>query len=104
VLRNMVVVELQVVEQGRLQIGPAVEAGLLQQLADAAVEALHHAVGLRMARRRQTVLDTHAGVDLVEGVPAAGLLILRRAAVGELRAVVGQDLGELDWRGLILNG
>lgn len=95
----MVVVELQVVEQGRLQIGPAIETRLLQQFADAAVEALHHAVGLGMARRSQAVLDAHAGADLVEGAPAAGLLVLRREAVGELRAVVGQDLGDLDRRG-----
>jgi hypothetical protein len=34
------VVQLQIVQQSRLQVSPAVEAGLLQQFVDAAVETL----------------------------------------------------------------
>ena len=50
-------------------------------------------------RQCQPVFHAYAGADRVEGVLAAGLLIFRREAVGELRAVVGQDLGDLDRRG-----
>ena len=48
-LWNVVVVRLQIVQQSGLQISPAIETGLLQQLVDAPVEALDHAIGLRMA-------------------------------------------------------
>lgn len=42
----VVILQLQVVHQCSLQIGPAVEASLLQQFVDTAVEALDHAVRL----------------------------------------------------------
>lgn len=54
-LWKVMVVQLQVVEQGRLQTGAAVETGLLQELADATVEALHHAVRLWVMRRCEAV-------------------------------------------------
>jgi len=62
----------------------------------ASVEALDHAVRLRMTRRYQTVFDGDRSADFVESVLAAGLLVFGGEAVGELRAVVGQDLADLD--------
>jgi len=95
----MVVVQLQIAHQCCLQIGPAVEASLLQQLVDAAVELLDHAVHLRMARRRQTVLGRQCGARHVEGVLATWLLVFGGETVGKLRAVVSEYLANLDGRG-----
>lgn len=85
------VVQLEVVVQRLLQVGSAVEAGLLQELADAAIEALDHAIGLWMTWQRQAVLDTHAGAAFVKHMSAAGLLVLAGEAVRELRAIVGEE-------------
>ena len=91
-------VKLYIVEQGRLQIGPAVESGLLQELADAAVESFDHAIRLGMPGWYQAVFDTHGGADCVEGVLATGLPVLCGEVVGEWRAVVGQQLNDPDRR------
>ena len=95
------VVQLEVVVQSRFQVGLAIEAGLLQKLVDAAVEAFNHAVCLRVARWREAVFNTHALADLVEYVLAAGLLVFAGEAVRELRAIVGQDFDDLDRRGIL---
>lgn len=50
-LRNVMVVQFQIVHQGRLQVGPAGEAGLLQNFVDAAVESFDHAIRLRVPWR-----------------------------------------------------
>jgi hypothetical protein len=46
-----------------------------------AVEALHHAIRLRVARRREAVLDHDACARHVEGVLAAGppILVAKRS-------------------------
>lgn len=93
------VVQLRIVHQCGLQIGTAVEAGLLQQFIDATVEALDHAVRLRVPRWRQTVLGRQCGASHVEGVLATRLFVFGGETVGKLRAVVGQDLADLDGRG-----
>ena len=49
-LRNPVAVGLRVAGQRGLQLGPGLESGLSKHLADASVEALDPAVGLRVAR------------------------------------------------------
>lgn len=97
----MVVVQLQVVMQRLLQVGLAVESGLLQKLIDAAIEAFDHTVGLRMTGRRQAVFDAHAGADFVEHMLAAGLLVFACEAVRELRAIVSEDLADFDGRSLL---
>lgn len=56
-LRYVVIVDFQIVAQGRFKLGGGAETGLVDDLADAAVEAFDHAVGLRMARRNETMLD-----------------------------------------------
>ena len=94
------VVKLEVVVQRLLQVSLAVETGLLKELADTAIEALDHAIGLGMTWRCQAVFDAHAGADFVEHMSAAGLLIFVRETVRELRAIVGQDLADFDGRSL----
>ena len=86
--------------QRLLQFCLAIEAGLLEELADTAIEALDHAIGLWMTRRRQAVFDTHASTDFVEYMAAARLLVFVRETFGELRAIVGQDLADFDGRSL----
>ncbi len=60
-------------------------------------------VGLRMTRRDEPVLDAELLAQAVEHVCAAGFLLLAasREAVGELAAVVGQKLDDLDGTGLL---
>lgn len=57
-LGNAVVVGRCVVRQRGLEFFGAGEAGLGDDLADAAIEALDHAVGLGVTRRAQPVLDS----------------------------------------------
>ena len=90
------VVKLETVVQRLLQVSLAIEARLLQELADEAVKALDHAVCLWMTGWCQAVLDAHAGADLVAHRLAAGLLVLAHKTVRELRAVIGQDFGDFD--------
>ena len=52
-----------------------------------------------MPGRCQAVFDAHGGADFIEGVLATGLPVLCCEAVGELRAVVGQQFNDLDRRG-----
>ena len=44
------VVDLDVVAKRRFELGCRAKAGLVDDIADAAIEAFHHAVGLRMTR------------------------------------------------------
>jgi hypothetical protein len=67
-----------------------------EMLAEAAVEALDHAVGLRVEGLREAVGDGARGAGPVERVVARGsalgfCLLVDGEAVGELGAVVGQD-------------
>ena len=67
------------------------ERGGFQHLGDAAVEALDHAVGLRVSGLDQAVVDAALGAGAVEDVLAGGPALAGGAkAVGELFAVVGQ--------------
>ncbi len=49
-LRNMLIVDDQLAQQGLLQFLGGVEAGLLEAFTDAPVKPLDHAVGLWVAR------------------------------------------------------
>ena len=62
------------------------------QVADSSVEALDHAVGLRVAWWGEPVLDVELGAGDVKGVIARGLFAGARESIRELSAVVGQDL------------
>ena len=74
-----------------LQADPAVKVVGGQNLADPAVEPLHHAVGLRRLRLGQPVFGAQGLTKLVElmgpgGLPRPGA----KQPVGELLAVIGQ--------------
>jgi len=62
---------MEIAHQGLLQVKGAVEAVGSQHVADAAIEALDHPVGLGRFRRCQAVLDAQFGAELVE-LMAAG--------------------------------
>ena len=96
-LGDVVVVGRQVVGESGVEVGGAGEAGLLDQVADSAVEAFDHAVGLRMPGRAQAVLDAHGQASHIEHVLARGRPGFAGEAVGELTAVVGEDV--LDFHG-----
>lgn len=70
-------------EQSRCAYVARTEVGGGQDVADAAVEALDHAVGLRMARLDEPVFDVQQGAFAVEASPgdANGRLCNRAAAV-----------------------
>jgi ABC-type sugar transport system substrate-binding protein len=72
-----------------------------KMLAEAAVEALDHAVGLRPEGLGEAVGDGARGADPVEEVVARGsilgfCLLVDGEAVGELGAVVGRDGVDLE--------
>ena len=64
----------------------------LQNLLDPAVEALDHAVGLRVLLRGQTVLDAEVVAEMIELVLASGVAFAKaEQSVGELFAIVGEN-------------
>src|ERR1700738_3825780 len=82
-------------------VGGAVLRHPGKMLAEAAVEALDHAVGLRPGGLGEPVGEGAGGVDPVEGgVPRGSVLgfclLVDGEAVGELGAVVGQDGVDLE--------
>jgi hypothetical protein len=67
-----------------------------EMLAETAVEAFDHAVGLRAERPGQTVSNPTLGANAIEGMLAGGFfvrlgLFVDGEAVGELGAVVGRS-------------
>ena len=73
-----------------------------QDIRDSSIEALHHAVGLRGPGPRQAMFDAQGQAQLVELVLPRRLAIPgAEQAVGELLAVVGQDLADPDRTGLV---
>jgi hypothetical protein len=67
-----------------IQFGRREEAGLIDQIADAAVEALDHAIGLGMSRRAQPVFDPRGLAGQVEYMLSRRDSAFTREAVGEL--------------------
>lgn len=95
-LRELAVVEVDVAQEGPLQVLAALEAVALQDVLDPAVEALDHAVGLGPHRRGQAVLDAEVRAEQVELVlSGGGALAQAEEAVGESLAVVGQHARDL---------
>ena len=75
-------------------MGPQLRS-LLKMLAEAAIEAFDHAVGLRVKRTDQTVDDAMPGAGAIEGVVARWFVVrlelfVDGKAIGEFGAVVGQ--------------
>ena len=65
-LRNVVVVDLDVVAQRRFKFCCRSEPCLINDVADTPIEALDHAIGLWMARRDQAMLDIELFAQTVE--------------------------------------
>ena len=101
----MVIIDVDIALQGRRQVLPGAEATGRQDLADAAVKALDHAVGLGMARRDEAVLNVLCVTDPIEAVLARWLPLAGGAtAIGKFLAVIGQDVGDpkgAAWRRLV---
>ena len=96
------VVQGRVAQQGLLQILSAVEVVRLEHVADAAIEALDHAIGFGRAGLGQAVLNTQLLAQLVKLVVPRGLALTRgKQAVRELLAAVGQEPGDLERSGLV---
>ena len=91
-LWQLAVVEVDVAQEGPLQVLAAPEAVALEDVLDPAVEAFDHAVRLRPHWRREAVL----GAKEVQLVLAGGhALAPAEQAVGESLSVVGQHPGDL---------
>jgi hypothetical protein len=71
-LGEMVIVQVGIAQEGGFEALGGIEAMGLQDLGNAAIEAFHQAVGLRMARWNQAVFDGLFRADLVDGVGTAG--------------------------------
>ncbi len=73
----------------------------MQHLPDAAVEALDHAIGLRVRRWGRAVPDAEVCAEVVELVPAGGPAFAQaEQAVGELFAIIVQYTVTTDpWAG-----
>ena len=65
-LRNVVIIDLDVVAQRRFKLCSRSEPGLIDDVADTPIEALDHAFGLWMARRDQAMLDIELFAQTVE--------------------------------------
>ena len=98
-MRELAVVEVDVAQEGLLQVLAAVEAMALQDILDPAVEALDHAVRLRPHRRCEAMLDAEFCAEHVELVLACGRALAQaEQPVGESLAVVRQHAGDLHRR------
>lgn len=91
------VVQGHVAHQCLLQIFSTVEAVGLEDIGNAAIKALDHAIGPRRSGLGETMLDPQRLAQLVKLVVATGLtLTAGKETIGELLAVVGQHLGDRD--------
>ena len=98
-LRNVVIIEVQILLQGGFQMPGGGESGGFQYLGDATVKALDHAVGLRVLGLDQSVLDIMRGANLVKDVLAGGLALAGGAkAIGKLFPVIGQHGADTERR------
>lgn len=86
----MLVVEFAVTLYRGLQVIVRAEACSRENVADTAIEPLHHAIGLGLARLDQAMFRAKQNTLAVEGVLAGRLLAFTGEPVGELAAVVGQ--------------
>ena len=87
------IIEPYLAAQGVRQALGGIEAGGGQHLAYAAIEALDHAVSLRMTGLDQAVVDAVLRAGAVEAMTPGGIAFAGGAeAIGKFLAVIGQDL------------
>ncbi len=98
-MRELAVVEVDVAQEGLLQVLAAPEAMALKDILDPAVEAFDHTVRLRPHRGCKTMLDAEVRAEQVELVlSGGGASSQAEQPVGEGFSVVRQDLGNLHRR------
>lgn len=93
-LIDVVVIKPVVALESGLQIPilPRVEPMRIQYVTHAAIETLHHAVGLRPVRRDQAMFDAMPVTEPIHPVPAAGLTLTARGeAIGKGLPVICQQ-------------
>lgn len=96
------VVQGYIAQQGLLHVFAAVEPVGLQNVRNAAVKPLHHAVGSGRPGLGQSVLYAQLSAQLIEFMVAAGFTFLAgKQTVRELFAIVGQQLVDPDRTGLV---
>lgn len=84
-----------------MQMLPGTESCGLQHLVDPPVEAIDHAVGLRVPWLDQAVFHAVGDADLIEGMLAGRFALTGGAkATRERFAIVGEDLGDFERGGL----
>ena len=92
-LRNVVIIEMPILLQGRFQVASGDERGAFQHLGDATIEAFDHAVGLGMLGFDQAMLNAVLGTCAIEAMLTRRFALAGGAkAVGELLAVVSQTV------------
>ena len=88
-MRELLVVEHIAVQRG-FQVFARMDVMRLQHLLDPTVEALDHAIGLRVRRRAEAMLDAKLGAEPIELVLAGGAAPAQaEQAVGEFAAAIG---------------
>ena len=94
-LGQMVIVEPDVAGKCGLEMLTTGEAVGVEDIGDAAVEALHHAVGLGCSRLSEPVLDAQGLAEPIELMAAGGQPgAAAEEPIGELGAVVGENLDD----------
>ena len=84
------VVEPGATQEGDFQFLAGTEVMRAQQIGNASIEALDHAIGLRMFGLGQAVVNTPSRTQLIKGVCARGRALPRGdEAVAEFLAVAG---------------
>ena len=66
------------------------------EILDRAVDALHHAIGRRRGRLCQPVFYAVFGAGFVEPMVAAGFLVAPCKPIRKLKAIVSQDMGDVE--------
>ena len=90
-LGNILIIKVEIVLQSGFQMPGRGEGGGFKHFGDATVEALDHAVGLRVFGLDQAMLDAMRGTRLIEHMLASGFALAGGTkAVGKLLAVIGQ--------------
>lgn len=101
-MRQLVVVQGHIAQQGLLHVLAAVESVGLQDVCNAAIEPLHHTVGSRGPGPGESMLDAQLLAQLIELMVAAGFAFpAGKQPVRELLAVVRQQLGDFERTGFV---
>ena len=103
-LWELTVVQSHVAQWRLLQVFNRIKPVRLDLIANLPVEALYHPVGFGHPVFCQSVLDTKVRAQPVGLVLPGGLnLVLNNQAVGELAAVVGQQIDDFQGAGVLHN-